>query len=128
VTALSGILQPRWRRRLLALVIVWLCLTGGALWLHRRPPVADVILAPLPGWQVQVWFGVRTTIEHSPGRQGSPALPIVMVFYDTPFSRIRLLARLTLPAWPLGLSAALLGGLALLAIGGTGPLRRRSTM
>jgi hypothetical protein len=103
------------RRLLLGAALVWLSILGGAFWLHRRPPVADVILTPVPGWQMQVWFGTKTVITHATNRQASPPAPIVVVFYQTPYTGIRLLARLTLPAWPLALSAGLFAALLLVA-------------
>jgi hypothetical protein len=117
---------PIWRRRLLFGVMIWLVMAGGALWLHRRPPVADVILSPVPGWQFQVWFGTQTTITHRPGQPENATLPIVVVFYRTPYTGIRLLARFALPAWPLGTSIVLLTILALLLMRGPALTRTRA--
>jgi hypothetical protein len=108
--------RSRVQRLLLGVVLVWLGVAGGALWLHYNPPVTDLIMTPLPGWQLQVWFGTRTLIAQSAEERGAPVVPIVLVFYETPFTGIRLLARSTLPVWPLAVSAASLAGLALLMI------------
>ncbi len=118
--------SQRWRSYLLAAVAIWLLLAGWAFWMHRRPPVADVILSPLPGWQVQVWFGAQRTIAQRLGQQRSAAVPIVMVFYKTPGAGPHLLVRGTLPAWPLVFAAGTLVGVALLVLGGPAVTRWRT--
>lgn len=120
--------SSRWRTYLLAAVTVWLLIAGWAFSIHRRPPVADVILSPLPGWQLQVWFGAQTTIAQRLDQQRSAAVPIVMVFYRTPGAGPHLLVRGTLPAWPLGLAAGALVSIALLTLGEPAVTRWRKWM
>ena len=107
---------PRLQRVMLAALLVWLCSAVGSLWLHRSPPVTDLIMTPLPGWQLQVWYGTRTMIAHSTSGHGSRATPLIVVFYETPFTGIRLLGRTTLPIWPLALSATCFAVLTLLVL------------
>jgi hypothetical protein len=104
-----------WYRNILIGVLAWLCVAGGAFWMHRRPPVTDVILHPFPGWQLQVWYGTRTMISTT-ADQASPVEPLVVVFYETPFTGVRRLARTTLPLWPLAISTAVFVSLALAVI------------
>ncbi len=93
-----------WRGRLLFVVGLWLALVGWALWTQRRAPVGTAVLTPVPGWQLQIWVGSQTIISNEE-RSGDQA-PIAMIFYITPLTGTRLLARFTLPAWPLALSAS----------------------
>lgn len=99
--------RPIAHRLLLVALLVWLGFAASALWMHRSPPVTDLIMQPLPGWQLQVWYGTRTMIAHSASQQAHPAVPLIVIFYETPFTGIRLLGRTTLPIWPLALSTAL---------------------
>ena len=113
---MAGLHRPNWRRRWLVAVVIWLVVAGGAHWLHRRAPIRDLILAPLPGWQVQVWLASQTAITHTQDRQKSVTVPIVMIFYTSPFTGIRFLGRFTVPAWPLELSTGVLMALGLLGL------------
>jgi len=114
-----------WRLYLMVAVMIWFSIAACAFWMHRQPPIADVILAPIPGWQAQVWFGAQTTITRRLDQQRSAAVPIIMVFYRTPHAGPHLLVRGTLPAWPLQLSAGTVVGVVLLALGGPAVTRWR---
>ena len=125
---MTRVYSPRWRFYLLMAVAIWLLIAGWAFSMHRRPPVADVILSSLPGWQVQVWFGAQTTIAQRLNPQRSAAVPIVMVFYKAPRTGPHLLVRGTLPAWPLVFAAGTLVGVAVLVLSGPAVIRWRTRM
>ena len=95
--------QRTWRTRLLFIVALWSTVVAWALWAQQQAPVGTAVLTPIAGWQLQVWLGSQMVISNEDGL--TDRAPIAMIFYITPLTGTRLLARFTLPAWPLALSA-----------------------